>query len=70
MWPLAATSAFLLFLSRKEVSNVLDGDIAEELLDAISLLGHLPFGLALLAICFRASAASSTLATVLCRSMM
>ena len=34
-----------LFLFGKEVSDVLDGHVAEELLDAVALLRDLPFGL-------------------------
>ena len=36
---------FLLFLSRKEVGNVFDGHVAEELLNAVALLRDLPLGL-------------------------
>ena len=50
MWHVAsavasATALLLFFLSRKEVGNVLDGHVAEELLDAIALLRDLPLGL-------------------------
>ena len=48
MWHVASTVASataFLFLFWQEVSNVLDGHVAEELLDAVALLRDLPFGL-------------------------